>query len=783
MSSINESSKKIVDIISVIDGIAFQTNILALNAAVEAARAGEQGRGFAVVASEVRNLAQRSAAAAKEIKQLIGDSVDKVGAGTVNSRAGKAISFAAAKATWLATKCRQPNESWNDLTPHMGYPPRRPPVLRGSSGHRRGHIHGRPQFARLSHIAGEQDKVADIHPAFRRNRFGPDGICWLAPQQLCELEARYPRQVRPAPVLPVLPSMIDCHSNLWRKSVESRRRRSVPPCGLRHRIRHVTGFVGLARGQQRPGESRVFVGHRHGRDVVMSASGELTKPRSSAIRPCLCELNQSSATMDEQGSQVDVASFADAKQLRPAAAGDLTRNQADPCCELPRVLEIARITSTGNQGARSEGANAGNSLQTFASLVGSVPLLDLALDFANVSVEFLEVIQQALDEQPEAPRQLVAGIFDENGHARVDVPDALRHNEAKFHQQATNLVGLCAACVNKALARRVQRQHRLLLWILRRNEAHVWPRHRFADRLGIEHVVLVRLHVRFDELRCHHLDLVAKSRQFCCPEVRTAARLNADQAGLQFCEKHSDLVAPELLAQDHCASLVNTVNLENVLGQIQTDGRNRHELPPWNILAKSPAHTLIAGGRQRKGASIPLTLHRAKSSVRDNKMALAAANEMALHRREMTGTKLVDEAGKTMEEIVSSVKRVTDIMSEITSASQEQSSGIEQVNQAITQMDEVTQQNAALVEQAAAAAESMKDQAQNLAQVVAVFRLAQDETPTPAVTDRTEDPAANVTRLPARKAAARPTTPRVAGKPALRRIVNAKGDNGEWTEF
>jgi methyl-accepting chemotaxis protein len=82
MGAINESASKIVDIISVIDGIAFQTNILALNAAVEAARAGEQGRGFAVVASEVRNLAQRSASAAKEIKSLIGDSVERVETGS-----------------------------------------------------------------------------------------------------------------------------------------------------------------------------------------------------------------------------------------------------------------------------------------------------------------------------------------------------------------------------------------------------------------------------------------------------------------------------------------------------------------------------------------------------------------------------------------------------------------------------------------------------------------------------------------------------------------------------
>lgn len=92
MEGINESSRKIVDIISVIDSIAFQTNILALNAAVEAARAGEQGRGFAVVAGEVRNLAQRAAAAAGEIKSLIGDSVEKVEDGTkLVAQAGKTM--------------------------------------------------------------------------------------------------------------------------------------------------------------------------------------------------------------------------------------------------------------------------------------------------------------------------------------------------------------------------------------------------------------------------------------------------------------------------------------------------------------------------------------------------------------------------------------------------------------------------------------------------------------------------------------------------------------------
>jgi len=110
MDEINASSKKIADIIGVIDGIAFQTNILALNAAVEAARAGEQGRGFAVVASEVRSLAQRSAQAAKEIKTLIGASVDKVASG------GRLVQDAGATMTEIVASVQRVSDIIGEIT-------------------------------------------------------------------------------------------------------------------------------------------------------------------------------------------------------------------------------------------------------------------------------------------------------------------------------------------------------------------------------------------------------------------------------------------------------------------------------------------------------------------------------------------------------------------------------------------------------------------------------------------------------------------------------------------
>ncbi|MDO8812663.1 MAG: methyl-accepting chemotaxis protein, partial [Gallionella sp.] len=153
------------------------------------------------------------------------------------------------------------------------------------------------------------------------------------------------------------------------------------------------------------------------------------------------------------------------------------------------------------------------------------------------------------------------------------------------------------------------------------------------------------------------------------------------------------------------------------------------------------------------------------------------------------GSKLVAQAGQTMEEIVTSIKHVTDIMSEITAASQEQSQGIEQVNTAITQMDEVTQQNAALVEEAAAAAESLEEQAQNLSVSVATFKVDNSSAGT-AVVRREQAPVVRHTApaqhaAPARKGMA--VIKAASGKAPAAAKPKAKpqggDDDGEWKEF
>jgi methyl-accepting chemotaxis protein len=200
-----------------------------------------------------------------------------------------------------------------------------------------------------------------------------------------------------------------------------------------------------------------------------------------------------------------------------------------------------------------------------------------------------------------------------------------------------------------------------------------------------------------------------------------------------------------------------------------------------NILALNAAVEAARAGEQGRGFAVVASevrslAQRSASAAKEIKALIDDSVEKV-----DTGSKLVAQAGSTMTEVVSSVKRVTDIVGEITAASQEQSAGIEEVNQAITQMDEVTQQNAALVEEAAAAAQSLQDQAAKLAEIVSVFKLDDAQarsSPVSAVSASRPRPtviakAAMPARLPAQKAAAAP-----------RQIKQATPDDGNsWEQF
>ena len=211
--------------------------------------------------------------------------------------------------------------------------------------------------------------------------------------------------------------------------------------------------------QQGPHDPGILVGQRDRRHIQVAPLEQPAQPVVGLVRLALGGVDHRARPVNQQRAQVGVATLAHAQQRGLAAARMLARHQAQPGRHLAPAGEVLCVAYAGHQRAGRDRADPRDLLELSAGLVLGVPGLDLEFHLADLQVEHLELIHQALHQEAKRTGQLVGGILDQLGHALGDVSNALGDDDAELAQQAPDLVGLRGARLDKPLAHAVQCEH------------------------------------------------------------------------------------------------------------------------------------------------------------------------------------------------------------------------------------------------------------------------------------------------------------------------------------
>ena len=239
----------------------------------------------------------------------------------------------------------------------------------------------------------------------------------------------------------------------------------------------------------------------------------------------------------------------------------LPRHQTQPSRELPSVPKSPAITDRGHNRRGRYRPNAFHGGDALALRVLAEGPLDPLIGRSNPGFQFDQLFVEGMEQMPARTGEFVAVIFQQRREMTPQLSDMLRKHDPVLRQQPANLVDQLCAAPDQTRAHAVEALQILLFDRLGRNKTHARPAHRFADRLRIVGVVLLRLHVGLHELRRDQPHRVTQPAQHPEPVVRSAAGFQPDQTGFNFRKKRSHLNSPQPLPQNHLACPVNSVHL------------------------------------------------------------------------------------------------------------------------------------------------------------------------------------------------------------------------------